>query len=104
MAFQRGSESSKRSSQVDPWRWSPESIVVAVFRVLNGCLPTKQRNSSPSGNELLYGAYEEGAWRDLFPESLMTLGFTLVLLLLILILILLILLLLIAAAHALVWR
>eukprot|EP00959_Pyramimonas_sp_CCMP1952_P195003 4077706-Pyramimonas_sp.AAC.1 len=33
MAFWCDSGSSRRNSQADPWRWSPEKIVLACVRV-----------------------------------------------------------------------
>eukprot|EP00959_Pyramimonas_sp_CCMP1952_P309019 6466816-Pyramimonas_sp.AAC.1 len=33
MSFWHDSGSSKRSSQVDPWRWNPEVDALACFRV-----------------------------------------------------------------------
>eukprot|EP00959_Pyramimonas_sp_CCMP1952_P347008 7267747-Pyramimonas_sp.AAC.1 len=41
MAFWHGSGPSKRSSQVDPWRWNPENNVLACFRVFKRLPPNE---------------------------------------------------------------
>eukprot|EP00959_Pyramimonas_sp_CCMP1952_P319661 6688788-Pyramimonas_sp.AAC.1 len=53
--------SSKRNSQVDSWRWSPESGVLARFRIVkrlsaNGAFLSMKRNR--------IGAYEERVFRE----------------------------------------
>eukprot|EP00959_Pyramimonas_sp_CCMP1952_P185309 3874776-Pyramimonas_sp.AAC.1 len=35
LALWHHSGSSRRNSQVDPWRWNPENNVLACFRVFN---------------------------------------------------------------------
>eukprot|EP00959_Pyramimonas_sp_CCMP1952_P098786 2065140-Pyramimonas_sp.AAC.1 len=60
-AFWYDSRSSGRSSQVYPWRGNPENNVLACFKVLNGCLPTRQ---FPQWKCIAVGACEEGAWRE----------------------------------------
>eukprot|EP00959_Pyramimonas_sp_CCMP1952_P287263 6007472-Pyramimonas_sp.AAC.1 len=49
VAFWHDSGSSRRSSHVDPWRWSPENNVLACFGVFtrlssNGAVPSVKKN------------------------------------------------------------
>eukprot|EP00959_Pyramimonas_sp_CCMP1952_P226078 4727771-Pyramimonas_sp.AAC.1 len=61
MAFRHDSGSSRRSSQVDPWRQIQIAMFWHVSGSLNGCLPTRQL---PQWKRIVAVAKEEGAWKE----------------------------------------
>eukprot|EP00959_Pyramimonas_sp_CCMP1952_P097894 2045844-Pyramimonas_sp.AAC.1 len=61
MAFWHDSGSSRRNSQVDPWRWNPENNVLACFRVFKRALSNE---AVPSIGMNRCKGLMKGAWRE----------------------------------------